>query len=485
MLRGKPQDLSYAISNASRINDDFREFDGESLPSLCFYETVKTGVGLHEVSQPFTFLYFASRSSVSELSQRYIVSCLDATLGSRPVQTTPLDSKHQALGKIESANDNNLFRIIAAFDRLMTTVKDPGLRYTRVAETRAKRRGLNLLSLDGGGVKGYFTILVLERLLNVVAELEGTEEQISIQKRPCDYFDLIGGTSTGGLLAIMLGRLQMDIKACIHAYKTLSSDVFYRFNKIPIVQSIVPAINAVSGTSWYSGESLKAAVCNTINENISPLERDNMLTLGFTVEDLRLAPALVPNKGRCFVCAVPKGQHTAHRLRSYRSIDDDARDTNVYTIWEAARATSAAPLYFPPLDVRGQTYYDGALHCNNPVIEVIKEARTEFPVSCIKTLVSIGTGSTKITEPYGLFGILYSFMERVTDTEARHQDVLNDDSFKDVRPGYFRFQEQTKLGEIDLADAGKLNEIERLAQQFLGSDIAKRHIKACAERMIS
>lgn len=49
MLRGKSQQLSYAISNASRINDDFREFDGESLPSLCFYETVKTHVGLHEV----------------------------------------------------------------------------------------------------------------------------------------------------------------------------------------------------------------------------------------------------------------------------------------------------------------------------------------------------------------------------------------------------------------------------------------------------
>jgi len=44
--------------------------------------------------------------------------------------------------------------------------------------------------------------------------------------KPCEYFDLIGGTSTGGLIAIMLGRLQMDVEACIDAYLQLSADVF-------------------------------------------------------------------------------------------------------------------------------------------------------------------------------------------------------------------------------------------------------------------
>lgn len=44
--------------------------------------------------------------------------------------------------------------------------------------------------------------------------------------KPCDYFDLIGGTSTGGLIAIMLGRLQMDVQSCIKAYLKISSEVF-------------------------------------------------------------------------------------------------------------------------------------------------------------------------------------------------------------------------------------------------------------------
>lgn len=44
--------------------------------------------------------------------------------------------------------------------------------------------------------------------------------------KPCDFFDLIGGTSTGGLIAIMLGRLRMDITSCIDAYVGMSEAIF-------------------------------------------------------------------------------------------------------------------------------------------------------------------------------------------------------------------------------------------------------------------
>lgn len=44
--------------------------------------------------------------------------------------------------------------------------------------------------------------------------------------KPCDYFYLIGGTSTGGLIAIMLGRLRMDVKTCIETYLKILGEVF-------------------------------------------------------------------------------------------------------------------------------------------------------------------------------------------------------------------------------------------------------------------
>jgi patatin-like phospholipase/acyl hydrolase len=43
---------------------------------------------------------------------------------------------------------------------------------------------------------------------------------------PCDCFDLIGGTSTGGLIAIMLGRLRMTTTECRDAYRELSAEAF-------------------------------------------------------------------------------------------------------------------------------------------------------------------------------------------------------------------------------------------------------------------
>jgi patatin-like phospholipase/acyl hydrolase len=44
--------------------------------------------------------------------------------------------------------------------------------------------------------------------------------------KPCDCFDLIGGTSTGGLIALMLGRLRMTVDECIEAYLELMPTVF-------------------------------------------------------------------------------------------------------------------------------------------------------------------------------------------------------------------------------------------------------------------
>ena len=61
-----------------------------------------------------------------------------------------------------------------------------------------------ILSLDGGGVRGLSSLLILRNIMEEIARRNGTA-----QAHPCEYFDLIGGTGTGGLIAIMLGRLRM------------------------------------------------------------------------------------------------------------------------------------------------------------------------------------------------------------------------------------------------------------------------------------
>jgi Patatin-like phospholipase len=62
-----------------------------------------------------------------------------------------------------------------------------------------------IVSLDGGGVRGISALVILEEIMKEVRRRENLKDV----PLPCDYFDLIGGTSTGGLIAIMLGRLRM------------------------------------------------------------------------------------------------------------------------------------------------------------------------------------------------------------------------------------------------------------------------------------
>jgi predicted acylesterase/phospholipase RssA len=77
---------------------------------------------------------------------------------------------------------------------------------------------IRLLALDGGGVRGLSSLMILRSLMEAIDPED--------PPRPCDYFDMIGGTSTGGLIAVMLGRLGMTVDKCIEAYMRLSCEVF-------------------------------------------------------------------------------------------------------------------------------------------------------------------------------------------------------------------------------------------------------------------
>ncbi|KAF2185027.1 hypothetical protein K469DRAFT_779737 [Zopfia rhizophila CBS 207.26] len=75
-----------------------------------------------------------------------------------------------------------------------------------------------------GGIRGLSSLIVLERLMYVL----GKELNLDPRKplRPCECFDMIAGTSTGGLIAIMLGMLRMTIKEYIDPYLGSAPKIF-------------------------------------------------------------------------------------------------------------------------------------------------------------------------------------------------------------------------------------------------------------------
>ena len=71
------------------------------------------------------------------------------------------------------------------------------------------QKPLRILSLDGGGVRGISSLYMLKELMDQVKLQLIQDGQPLKTIRPCEFFDLICGTSTGGLIALMLGRLEL------------------------------------------------------------------------------------------------------------------------------------------------------------------------------------------------------------------------------------------------------------------------------------
>ncbi|RSM15747.1 hypothetical protein CDV31_004846 [Fusarium ambrosium] len=256
-----------------------------------------------------------------------------------------------------------------------------------------------LLSLDGGGAKGLSTLLILQELMERIDR--------DNPPKPCDVFDMIGGTSTGGLIAIMLGRLEMSVADCIEAYQHISRQVF----RPTFCGKYMPrAMRTITGRSMYDSQKLEDVVKNIIQ---AWGEAPN-------------APLETTDDDRCkvFVCATQCLKRSQVQFCSYRDPVHHNRADGI-KIWEAARATSAASAYFDPIKIGPHSleFVDGGIGTNNPVFETRNCARDLWQASNdtnfdeqIQCLVSIGAGvgqsysakeatASRLTVPAGIGNI--------------------------------------------------------------------------------
>lgn len=76
-------------------------------------------------------------------------------------------------------------------------------------------------------MRGYSVFIILQELMHrTFVEIEGRAPRRSEIPKPADHFDLIVGTGTGGLIAIMLGRLRLDLETCKEVYVRMTRKVF-------------------------------------------------------------------------------------------------------------------------------------------------------------------------------------------------------------------------------------------------------------------
>lgn len=179
-----------------------------------------------------------------------------------------------------------------------------------------------------------------------------------------------------------------------------------------------------------------------------------------------------------FVCAVMKDKEGGcQRLRTY----DSKVAASPCKIWEACRATSAAPTYFPAIEINGHTYYDGGVISNNPVKEVYEEAKDMGLKAQVGAIVSIGTGKDPQANPGKTAWEALSYaLKRMTGTQSDHLDF---EKRPEVHGKYFRFNEEHDLHKIDMADWNQIGRVEEIAYIYVAQPHIKENINKCARMM--
>ncbi len=229
-----------------------------------------------------------------------------------------------------------------------------------------------VLSLDGGGIRGLATARVLEEIERQTGKPIG------------ESFDLITGTSAGGMVALALTRPDPNTPGK-PLYSARDVAELFSENGGEIFQS-----------KWYSPLTNLFGV----RHSRKPLRRVLERFLGDAEVEDATTDILVHTYDL-------KSQSPVQiRTRKNARDPDERKGQWNYRMADAAMATSAAPTYFKPIDVetidgpgspggRRQTLIDGGIYANNPAVFGLKEAQKIMPKGHEVLVVSVGTGDSK------------------------------------------------------------------------------------------
>lgn len=298
-----------------------------------------------------------------------------------------------------------------------------------------------ILSIDGGGIRGLIPALVL-------AEVER-----QTGKAVSELFDLIAGTSTGGILALGLCIPGPGNSAKYSADKM--AELYTEYGRHIFGRSFWKGVSSVGGLAdeKYSHEPLAG-------------------TLGLYFKAARMHEALT----HVFVSAYDIAYRKPFFIKSWKE------ETALITMKAAARATSAAPTYFEPAlidipcEMQPLAFIDGGVCVNNPALCAYAEARRLWPAETEFLVVSLGSGEN--TRPilydearsWGLIEwarpVLSVIMDGMSDAvDYQLRQILGEN--------FFRFQTRllTASDDMDNASASNLMALREEAGLLIVNEI--------------
>lgn len=282
-----------------------------------------------------------------------------------------------------------------------------------------KGKGIRILSIDGGGIRGVVILEVLREL----EQLTGTP----VHK----MFDLICGVSTGAILSMLIGALKKDVDTCAEHYRLVSQSLF--------VSDFWRGTSRLIMTHAYYDS-------NAWEDILKQVYQDQSLVDTTTDDDV---PKLMAISASLLSPRIQPFVFRNYNLPVERIKFSDYSGSCKHKVWQAVRASTSAPGYFEDFVLDNHVHSDGGILINNPASIAIHEAQQLWPGEPIQCVVSLGTGryvlpeskdlddasSSKSLGPSSLKAKITSLIDSATDTEITHrllQDLLPHRS-------YFRF----------------------------------------------
>ena len=206
---------------------------------------------------------------------------------------------------------------------------------------------IRILSLDGGGIRGIISCVILKYVEEQLQELDNPNAKLG------DYFDLISGSSTGGILAAILlfpdnsKKAKFSVQEALNLYAKRGDEIF----EVSLWEKLINPFGL-------------------FNEKISDENLEKQLNAVF--KNLQLKDFIKPS-------LITSYDVTQRKAKFFTSHDAIESLENFY-VKDVCRATSAAPTYFEPAQIKsfyGQefTLIDGGVYANNPALCAYAEAR--------------------------------------------------------------------------------------------------------------
>lgn len=317
---------------------------------------------------------------------------------------------------------------------------------------------IRILSIDGGGVRGILAAEILARLEEMIIEI--TDDPAA---RLSDYFDLVAGTSTGGILSCIYLKPSPE-NPSKPQYSASEASQLYMDNAKKIFK-----LSRSESEAKYSGTELTRVLQTYFG-------------------DVRLSDLLRP----CLITSFNIKRNSTHFFSSHDAVFNPGYD---YPLYQVALATSAAPGFFNPAEVlsqAGKPYHlvDGGVFANNPALCAFAEARSFFGNrSGIKIratdmfIVSVGTGKVAGTD-FSKKGIAPEYVLS-RESETTHYQLMQIFEAADAMEHYYRLDPYLGMAREEMDDTSDENLVALKEAGSYSGDMLSFRLRAIATKLVS